>query len=204
MDRVIPLLTCQEPFLLTFVPAAWISELETAGLKIRNKWHNYFRAILDVIKDIPEDAFDFLSTNEVDKASALTLQCRGQTRGFTGQTAGWIESWLSENDNVKNPAILVHRLPDGEIAGLLCTGMYGHDSKEGLMVWIREVAVRPDYQGQGIGRKLVTQALQYGKRCGASRAFLAVNEENLGAIHLYESLGFVASEEHDEINMMKE
>jgi ribosomal protein S18 acetylase RimI-like enzyme len=31
-----------------------------------------------------------------------------------------------------------------------------------------------------------------------------VDEDNVGAIHLYESLGFVASEEKGEINMMKE
>ena len=95
-------------------------------------------------------------------------------------------------------------MPDNEIAGIVCTGTYGHESKDGAVVWIREVAVKPKYQGQGIGRILVSQALQYGKQCGASRAFLAVDEENSGAIHLYESLGFVASKEAGEINMIKE
>jgi ribosomal protein S18 acetylase RimI-like enzyme len=31
-----------------------------------------------------------------------------------------------------------------------------------------------------------------------------VDERNLGAIHLYESMGFIASEEPGEINMLKE
>jgi ribosomal protein S18 acetylase RimI-like enzyme len=201
---LVPLLTCPEPFLLTFVPEEWVPELESAGLKVRNKWHDYFRASLADIEHISNVEPDFLSTDEVDEASAVTMQCRGQTRGFTGQTAAWIENWLQGDENVKNPAVLVHRLPGGDIAGILCVGTYGHENKDGAIVWIREVAVSPAYQGQGVGRKLVTQALRYGKRCGATRAFLAVDEKNLGAIHLYESLGFVASEEPGEINMIKE
>ena len=203
-EKLIPLLTCPEPFLLTFVPNEWVPELESAGLKVRNKWHDYFRANLEDIEHISDDKLDFLSMDEVDEASALTMQCRGQTRGFTGQTAEWFQQYLQGNEDLKDPAVLVHRMPDDEIAGLVCTGTYGHESKDGAVVWIREVAVKPEYQGQGIGRRLVSQALQYGKRCGASRAFLAVDEENLGAIHLYESLGFLASKEAGEINMVKE
>ena len=203
-EKLIPLLTCPEPFLLTFVPAKWVSELEAAGLKVRNKWHDYFRSSLEDIENISDDELDLLSMDEVDEASTLTMQCRGQTRGFTGQTAEWFQQYLQGNEDLKDPAVLVHRMPDDEIAGLVCTGTYNHDSKQGAVVWIREVAVKPEYQGQGIGRRLVSQALQYGKRCGASRAFLAVDEENSGAIHLYESLGFVASKEDSEINMIKE
>ena len=202
--KLIPLLTCPEPFLLTFVPEEWVPELESAGLKVRNKWHDYFRASLADIEHISDDELDFLSIDEVNEASALIIQCRGQTRGFTGQTPEWIESWLQGDENVKDPAVLVYRLADGKIAGILCTGTYGHESEAGPVAWIREVAVSPECQGRGIGRMLVSQALRYGKRCGATRAFLAVDEENRGAIHLYESLGFVASEEPGEINMVKE
>lgn len=109
---------------------------------------------------------------------------QGQSRGFTGQTPEWIENYLHHNETVKNPAILPCRAPEGELAGILCTGTYGHDSKDGAIVWIREVAVKPEHQSKGIGRRLIAQALQYGKRCGASRAFLAVDEDNIGAIHL--------------------
>ena len=202
-EKLIPLLTCPEPFLLTFVPTDWVPELKSADLKVRNKWHDYFRANLDDIENISDDELDFLSMDKVDEASALTMQCRGQTRGFTGQTAEWFLQYLQGNEDLKDPAVLVNRMPDDEIAGIVCTGTYGHDNKDGAVVWIREVAVKPKYQGQGIGRRLVSQALQYGKRCGASRAFLAVDEENSGAIHLYESLGFVASKEAGEINMLK-
>ena len=140
------------------MPNKWIPELESAGLKVRNKWHDYFRANLDDIEHISDDELDFLSMDEVDDASALTMQCRGQTRGFTGQTAEWFLQYLQGNEDLKDPAVLVHRMPDSEIAGLVCTGTYNHDSKQGAVVWIREVAVKPKYQGQGIGRILVSQA----------------------------------------------
>jgi ribosomal protein S18 acetylase RimI-like enzyme len=105
---------------------------------------------------------------------------------------------------VSDAAILGYRSEDGELVGVLCTGLYGQEDQQGGVVWIKEVAVAPGHQGQGIGRQLITQALHYGKCHGAQKAFLAVDEDNVGAIHLYESLGFVASEEKGEINMMKE
>lgn len=76
VDKLIPFLTCKDPFLLTFVPKEWVSALELASLKIRNKWHDYFRANLDDIEEAPEEEFNFLTADEIHEASALTLQCR--------------------------------------------------------------------------------------------------------------------------------
>ena len=77
-------------------PGARISRL-----KVRNKWHDYFRASLDDIEHISDDELDFLSMDEVDEASALTMQCRGQTRGFTGQTAEWFQQYLQGNEDLR-------------------------------------------------------------------------------------------------------
>lgn len=203
VDPLLALLPDDEPFLLTFVPRNWAPALKSAGLEIRSQWHDYFRPSLEDIEAGAVDGANFLSMDEVDAASAVTQACKGQSRGFTGQTTDWFRRWLAGDEMVKFPAVLTHRLPDGEIAGVLCTGVYGQESDKGAVVWIREVAVTPAYQGQGIGRALIAQALAYGKKRGATRAFLAVDERNLGAIHLYESIGFAASEEPGEINMIK-
>lgn len=203
VDKLLPLLPSEEAFLLTFVPEEWVPALESAGLEIRSRWHDYFRADLDDVERVSAGEFDFLSSDEIEAASEVTLQCRGQSRGFTGQSPDWFRQWLSGDELVKAPAVLVHRLADGEIAGVLCTGVYGQENEDGAIVWIREVAVKPAHQGRGIGRALIAQALAYGKQHGAARAFLAVDERNLGAIHLYETMGFVASEEAGEINMIK-
>lgn len=202
VEDLIPSLTSNKSFILTFVPREWVPALESAGMQIRSIWHDYFRKSLDDISDDPEIEPTLLSIHEAEEASEVTLQCAGLSRGFSGQSADWFREWLSSNEMVSDPAILGHREPNGELAGILCTGLYGQEDKQGGVVWIKEVAVKPAHQGKGIGRQLILQALHYGKRHGAQKAFLAVDEDNIGAIHLYESLGFVASEEEGEINMV--
>lgn len=201
---LIPHLTADKAFILTFVPREWVPALEATGMQIRSVWHDYFRKNLDDIAIEPEMALDLLPIHEAEDASKVTLQCAGLSRGFSGQSADWFRDWLSNNEMVSDPAILGYRSDDGKLVCVLCTGLYGQENQQGGVVWIKEVAVTPGHQGQGIGRQLIMQALHYGKCHGAQKAFLAVDEENVGAIHLYESLGFVASEEKGEINMMKE
>lgn len=187
--------------MITFVPKEWVAEFEQAGFVIRNAWHDYFIRGLEKIEksfEMPE----FLQEKDCAEASELTMTCRGKSRGFTGQTTEWFEKWMSqEGDEARERAVFVKRNASGEIVGLVCTGVYGEPDE--TIVWIREVAVRPDYQNKGIGRTLITQALNYGKEHGAVKAFLAADEQNSGAIHLYESLGFVASCEESQIDMRK-
>ncbi|MCB2214014.1 GNAT family N-acetyltransferase [bacterium] len=204
VDKLLAQLPDDETFLLTFVPPAWVPALQAVGLTIRSQWHDYFRADLADVDASTIDVADLLSLDEVEAAASVTQACRGQSRGFTGQTADWFRQWLTGDGTVQTPAVITHRGSDGDIVGIVCTGLYGQNSEKGAVVWIREVALTPAHQGQGIGRRLVAQALSFGKAHGAGRAFLAVDERNLGAIHLYESMDFVASEEPGEINMMKE
>lgn len=56
---------------------------------------------------------------------------------------------------------------------------------------IANVAVHPDYRRRGIANSLTEAALQYARKRGASSVWLQVNQENPGAIHLYQSFGFV-------------
>ena len=56
---------------------------------------------------------------------------------------------------------------------------------------ISNVAVLEAYRGQGIGRRLVEAAIDLILRRGGHTAYLYVRENNLAAVHLYESLGFV-------------
>jgi ribosomal-protein-alanine N-acetyltransferase len=53
---------------------------------------------------------------------------------------------------------------------------------------IHTIGVDPAYQGQGIGRRLVTEILEFASR---SVVFLEVRTDNVPAIRLYESFGFV-------------
>ena len=53
---------------------------------------------------------------------------------------------------------------------------------------IHTIGVDPTYQGQGIGRRLVSELLE---RASDSVVYLEVRTDNVPAIKLYESFGFV-------------
>lgn len=56
---------------------------------------------------------------------------------------------------------------------------------------ILNVAVKPEYQNQGIADELLKALIQEGRRQGISRFFLEVRVSNEPAIRLYEKNGFV-------------
>lgn len=58
---------------------------------------------------------------------------------------------------------------------------------------IYSIAVHPDCQGQGVGRKLVIEALQRIAETNIATVRLEVRSKNYAAIMLYQSLGFVKS-----------
>lgn len=55
---------------------------------------------------------------------------------------------------------------------------------------ITNVAVHPDYRGQGIGNAMLAELMKKGRGRGISRYTLEVRAGNAPAIHLYEKLGF--------------
>lgn len=207
VEDLINVLKNKKDFLITFIPNEWIFRLEEAEFIVRNAWRDYFMNNLNDI-DICDD-FDFLTVDRCEEASKVTMMCKNQSRGFTGQTTKWVEEWINNtetsgvNTGTRNNAILIEKNEEDEIIGIVCVATYGHESKKGPTVWIREVAVNPSYQNKGIGRRLIMKALSYGKKYGATRAFLAADECNDRGIHLYTSIGFEASEDESQIDMLK-
>jgi len=53
-----------------------------------------------------------------------------------------------------------------------------------------KMAVSPDHQGHGTGRKLIAAALDRARALGAHRVVLESNAQLAPAVHLYESFGF--------------
>jgi ribosomal-protein-alanine N-acetyltransferase len=60
-------------------------------------------------------------------------------------------------------------------------------------IHLLDLAVAPDFRGQGIGRLLAGRVLEEARSSGARLTTLEVAEENTAARRLYESLGFVAT-----------
>lgn len=57
---------------------------------------------------------------------------------------------------------------------------------------ILTLAVAPDHRGRGLGRSLVQQVLARARETGAEKVMLEVQDGNLPAVQLYESLGMTA------------
>jgi ribosomal-protein-alanine N-acetyltransferase len=56
---------------------------------------------------------------------------------------------------------------------------------------ILNLCIHPDWQGRGLGRKLILRLLKIARQHGAETAFLEVRENNRAALSLYDHLGFV-------------
>jgi ribosomal protein S18 acetylase RimI-like enzyme len=75
-------------------------------------------------------------------------------------------------------------LCDGELAGYAIAGRAGRRG------YLQRLAVDPVRQRRGLGRALTLDALRWMDRRGVDRAVVNTQLENLGALALYESLGF--------------
>ncbi|VGO22017.1 GNAT family N-acetyltransferase [Pontiella sulfatireligans] len=87
---------------------------------------------------------------------------------------------------------------------VMCTGVFREGELVGAMVMlfrsnaavarIYSLAVVPEFRGQGIGRKLLATAERKARARGCTRMKLEVRMDNIPAIRLYESLGYVDTE----------
>ncbi|MEC9266326.1 MAG: GNAT family acetyltransferase [Pseudomonadota bacterium] len=76
----------------------------------------------------------------------------------------------------------------GELQGtVIATAMPGFDGHRG---WIYYVAVRPDLQGKGYGRRILAAAEEWLKATGCPKVELIVREDNYRIIDLYKALDY--------------
>ncbi len=94
------------------------------------------------------------------------------------------EMFLWELQNVGVSYAYVLRTPEWPVAAF-CTIWVVLDE-----IHINNVAVRPEYRGQGAGRQLLDFILRLGASLGARRATLEVRRSNAAALKLYQNLGF--------------
>lgn len=198
-EYIIPYIKAQDK--IGFVPYVWIDELKKNGFSMYAVWCDYFCSELEKFKS--DETIELATVLDAEEISNVTLSCKDDSRGFSGQTTEWTKNWITvtATDAELERAIIVDR-KDGSIRGVLYVAVYGENEK--ATVWVREVAVRPEFRRQGIAKELIKKAFAYGLKYDAKNSFLATDECNENAIKLYKSLGFVPNAESKEYNMIKD
>jgi GNAT superfamily N-acetyltransferase len=83
---------------------------------------------------------------------------------------------------------------DGAAAGGVCQLRFRHSVWTAAEdCWLEDLFVRREARRRGVARTLVERALERARERGCRRVELDTNEDNYGAIKLYESLGFSAT-----------
>lgn len=191
--------------LLSFIPRAWKDDLQQAGLIeygiIRDYWLtdlSSYQASLDLPR---------LTLDDAKMISEVTQDCLMASREFHGESKEDVQAWLLGTDfhlvsiQARDNAIFGYQI-NHDIVGVVFVAIYGDRSEKGPVLWLREIAVKRDFQGRGIGQKLMKHALYYGNQHGAKRSFLAADDLNVGAIHLYTSLGYRPHLDDEQIDFM--
>jgi mycothiol synthase len=115
------------------------------------------------------------------------LSLNGRAFAKHPEQGGWTrhDLELREREPWFDPAGFFIASRDGVMAGFHWTK--AHDSQLGE---VYVVGVDPGEQGSGLGRALTLAGLRHLQDLGMAQAMLYVDEDNVAAIRMYESLGF--------------
>lgn len=139
-------------------------------------------------------ALTFRPATPDDAAQCITL--RGQTR----ENAFSVEELRELGITVESWAMAIQ---DGSCPGYVAC-MHGQmigycfgDRNSGEIVVL---ALLPDYEGQGIGKALLSLMVEDLRRRGFTRLFLAcASDPQVRSYHFYRHLGWTSTGEHDEL-----
>lgn len=205
LEALLPWVERHASALMSFIPKAWHQPLLDAGCKEYGVLRDYWCQNLEPFK--AKRILTYASMDDTMEISSVTIDCLLESREFHGETEAMVQAWLlgkepNLNDvHGKDAAILIDR-DHGKIRGVVFVACYGHESPKGPVLWLREIAVKRSYQGQGIGRKLLIDALHYGTLHGCTRSFLCADDLNKNAIGLYQSLGYVPDMNDQQIDLV--
>ncbi len=149
------------------------------------------------------DQSEFEQTNSVDflvgKAGKLPALPRtsGTVRSMRSSdlsrvteidNAAFEAIWRYTHENLESAITHAHLATVIEIEGRVVA--YLMASATAIGAHIARLAVAPDWQGQGLGKRLVHHALTYLSEHGYASPTVNTQADNHAALHLYRSLGF--------------
>ena len=89
-----------------------------------------------------------------------------------------------------SPFKLFFAVEGGELCGMLSLAITPTTQGAGCFGYLDDVFVLEQHRGQGIGAKLMREALDYARKSGCVRVELGTRRDNVHARRLYERLGF--------------
>ncbi|MDG9676568.1 GNAT family N-acetyltransferase [Micromonospora sp. DH14] len=118
----------------------------------------------------------------------------GKARDFTEVDEAYERAFAAIDADPRNQLIVVEQ--GGDLVGCLqityIPGLGRHGSERSL---IESVRVRSDRRGQGLGRDLMTWAIDQARQRGCALVQLTTDKTRTDAHRFYLNLGFVASHE---------
>jgi len=89
-----------------------------------------------------------------------------------------------------SPFKLFFAVEGGELRGMLSLAITPTTQGAGCFGYLDDVFVLEQHRGQGIGAKLMREALNHARKSGCVRVELGTRRDNINARRLYERLGF--------------
>jgi mycothiol synthase len=105
--------------------------------------------------------------------------------------AEFVQAGLADPDSEDGDVILAEETATGELVGMCATDPTRREGRVGAHGEVWAIGVRPDRQGQGLGRQLLRAGVARLRAVGVPAISLSVNGRNESALGLYESEGFV-------------
>ncbi|MFF0233334.1 GNAT family N-acetyltransferase [Micromonospora sp. NPDC005254] len=126
--------------------------------------------------------------------SLLADDVLGKTRDFTEVDEAYERAFADISADPRNQLIVAEQ--GGDLVGCLqityIPGLGRHGAERSL---IEAVRVRSDRRGQGLGRELMTWAIDQARHRGCALVQLTTDKSRADAHRFYLGLGFVASHE---------
>lgn len=94
---------------------------------------------------------------------------------------------------------IISIIEEGKLHGFIS---YYNNDPEQKNAFLTLIAVHPDFQGKGIGKKLISFSLTDLKQKKFKNYSLEVLKHNTAAISLYENFGFKIKEDRDQVWLM--
>ena len=146
-----------------------------AGFDVRERLHLLAHEMLELP---PLRAAGLRRGRRVDRSGALVVDGQSFDSFWKLDDGGFDEAMGA------TPSSRFRVAEDGGIIGYAISG------RAGTRGFLQRLAVAPAHQGRGVGSALAVDGLRWMKRRGVDRAMVNTQENNEGALTLYQRLGF--------------